>query len=182
LKILFIPSAGVLPVNVLDNATQERLQAGLILWQSGNFDIVLVTGGICQPLREQTISLASLMRDWLLAHGIPSQRVLMETNSRDTFENIKFSLEVLHAFTTEPLEITVVSHWQHCQRFKHTFQFVHGIQVQLHPLPYLRETQFQRMKRFTLELCFLLVHVLDPSGNGKIARYNRRKRTFPRLS
>ena len=46
---------------------------------------------------DEPVSEAEAMRRYLLEQGIPEERILVEDRSRDTFENMKFSKEIIWA-------------------------------------------------------------------------------------
>jgi len=59
------------PVNKLDEAaTPKRLLAGLNCWKTGQYDLIVTTGGVYMPPNIQTIPAARLMADWLTARGV----------------------------------------------------------------------------------------------------------------
>lgn len=159
-SVLMIPAC---EPEVEGTQTEKRLIEGLKIWEKGCFDRILVCGG--RYTSRQTRPAARLMGEWLKERGVPAERIIYEGNSRDTFENVFFSLKVL------PLsaDVYVVSHWQHAIRIWMCFR-KHGKQVKTFPL----SRPFVIFKEFL----FLAYHVYDPYGNKPIARKNRRKRTF----
>ncbi len=68
---------------------RRRLQAALNLNQWGPARIV-VTGGLPKQGRTE----ASVMRDYLLAHGIADERIICEDRSRTTCENAVYTHEL----------------------------------------------------------------------------------------
>jgi uncharacterized SAM-binding protein YcdF (DUF218 family) len=72
----------------------RRMEAALI-WLEENQDAVGVLSGGQGP--GEWITEAECMRRWLTARGIPEERLFMEERSTSTFENIRFSKEVIEA-------------------------------------------------------------------------------------
>lgn len=164
---MFIPSCEVAMKNVLTGTTTEkRLIRGLDLWRAGGYDAIIVTGGIYLPPEQQTIPSGILMEYWLIEHGVPEKAIICEDHSRDTFENISGALTLI-ADDPAP-EFTVVTHWQHALRFWVTFHLAHRRKIRLVPMWYWTD-----LKGFVLEWAFLLVHLLDRNGTGRIATRNR---------
>lgn len=71
---------------------QYRLDAALSYLQENPETICIVSGGqgVNEPLSE-----AEGMSDYLIAHGILSERILLEDTSRNTVENIRNSKELI---------------------------------------------------------------------------------------
>ncbi|MDP3996373.1 MAG: YdcF family protein [bacterium] len=173
MKYLLIPSCEVARRDKLSGTTTERrLKRGISLWKSGGFDRIIVSGGICFPPDVQTLSMAFLMFSWLKERGISGEVILCEGMSKDTFENIAFSLAFIES--DRDAEITIVTHWQHALRFWATLRFGYRDCVaSVIPMWY-----WVNLKDFTLEWAMLLVHLLDPRGKCFIAQWNRRRRSF----
>lgn len=74
-------------------ALQERLDRALALYRDGKFDRILVTGGV--DAGGAKLSEAEGMRDYLLARGVPEDSIVPETQARSTYENLKFSREIM---------------------------------------------------------------------------------------
>ncbi|MBQ5340930.1 MAG: YdcF family protein, partial [Oscillospiraceae bacterium] len=47
---------------------------------------------------DEKVSEASAMKDYLLEHGIPESDIIMEDRSTTTFENLRFSKEIIDSF------------------------------------------------------------------------------------
>ena len=75
-----------------------RIDKALALWnkqlQHGKF---VVSGG---QGADEVVSEAQAMRDYLLEKGVPADAILMEDKSTTTWENLKYSLGVIHADRT----------------------------------------------------------------------------------
>ena len=76
----------------LSRQLEDRLALGLKLWQARPDSVVVVCGGqgINEPVTE-----AAAMKEYLTAHGVPERSILMETQSKNTLENIRMSKAML---------------------------------------------------------------------------------------
>lgn len=166
-KVLFVPSAGINPVNGLPpENTLARCKAGLKLWLTGKYDLILATGGVFNPPHVQTRPAGELMKEWFIVQGVPKESVLAENKSLDTFENVYCGLEMLFAYGRP--EITVVTQWQHALRFWVTFRLGYGISVKLAPISYPLSWREHLHEFFSF-----LYHLHDPRGIGNLAVKNR---------
>ena len=171
MRYLFIPSCEVAQFDSLEGTmTEKRLVRGLQIWRSGGYDMIIVSGGVYLPPEIQKTPSGRLMKEWLVEKDIPASKVITEDRSRDTYENISFSLRLLE--DVEP-KIMVVTHWQHAMRFWLTFKLAHKMKVRTERMWY-----WIGAKNFILEWAILLVHMFDRMGTGKIARKNRESRTY----
>ncbi|MEK7103423.1 MAG: YdcF family protein [Patescibacteria group bacterium] len=178
MRYFIIPSCDIKPKNSLQRThTEKRLFKGLFRWlkdrnnDGGDFDFIIVTGGIYLPSEIQTIPAGVLMRDWLLSKGIEGKYIKCEPESRDTFENINNSIALVASDST-PM-FTVITHWQHGLRFWVTFRLAHKVKVRIIPIWY-----WIGWKQFLWEWVYLCIHLIDPKGKGRLAQKNRNKRTF----
>lgn len=175
IKILFVPSCEVAPVDSLSGTeTKTRLEAALYYWAGGDYDYIAVTGGVYLSPEVQKTPSGELMARWLEEHGVSPDRILIETTSRDTFENVSGFLDLCHKderTVGRALDITVITHWQHVRRFWLTFR---AWKIKIHTIPLDYPIG---VVRWVMEYVFLLVHLFDPRGTGWLASKNRRNRT-----
>jgi uncharacterized SAM-binding protein YcdF (DUF218 family) len=73
-------------VIIVLSAGTDRVAQGVKLFQSGYAERILFSGSGSNRMKNQAISL-----------GVPADRILMEVKSGTTFENAKFSLEIMHS-------------------------------------------------------------------------------------
>lgn len=169
-EVLLIPGCGIEPTDQLSPSdTLLRLFHGLCLWEASNdYHAILVTGGLSYSPFVQTKPASHIMRDWLVSRGVHHDCILVEDKSVDTFESIKFGLQLLDKHVEPPANITVVTHRQHARRYWVSFLLGYGIHVQLAQLDY------KVPPTIALEewLC-LAYHLFDPKGKGLLARNNR---------
>jgi uncharacterized SAM-binding protein YcdF (DUF218 family) len=71
---------------------EERLRHAAGLFDSGQVKWIVVTGGVGQG---DTLAESEAGRDWLIAAGIPEDRLLIETQSRTTRQNFMFAKPLL---------------------------------------------------------------------------------------
>ncbi|MNI12512.1 hypothetical protein D3C73_656970 [compost metagenome] len=72
---------------------QERLQLSLKDFKEGKFQVFIVTGGLDRP--ENRYTEAEGMAIYLEAHGVPKDKILLENKATSTYENLKFSKEIM---------------------------------------------------------------------------------------
>ncbi len=79
----------------------SRLDSALLVETRFHPDRWIVSGGMANP--KAGISEAAVMRDYLLAHGISEDRILVEDQSRSTRENARFALEIARRCSADSL-------------------------------------------------------------------------------
>lgn len=173
MNILFIPAEGIDAVDKLSQNTRERCDAGFRAWQTGNFDLVLVTGGKFLKSEVQRTPAASLMRRCLISRGVPAEKILAEVESLDTYENISMELSVLKKCGISMTSVMIVTQYQHALRFIITFWLEHDMRVKVIPIRHRKLS----WKHWLMEWLVLIpYHLLDRDGSGWFARINREKR------
>ncbi|MEJ8547239.1 YdcF family protein [Brevibacillus borstelensis] len=90
---------------------RERLDQALELYRQGYVPYLLVTGGLGEG---KTSTEASVMRNYLVEQGVPEDRIFMEHQARDTYENLLFSKEIMQQHGLS--QALVVSHDYHLAR------------------------------------------------------------------
>ena len=175
-KILFIPgeSLDYEKLDTLSTRTIERLEKGVLLWGNGQYEKIIVLGGIIFPPTIQTLPLAILMYKWLRTYGVPSQHILIEHRSLDTYKNVGFGHEILQTLGYGPptTELTIVSQWQHAWRITLTARS-YGYCTAIQKVHYAFTTE-ETLK----EYLFMLCHIIDRQGTGILAQHNRSLRSL----
>lgn len=69
-----------------------RLEKALELYEANYARYIIVSGG--QGANE-IVTEASAMKNWLVSRGVASHRIIEESQSSNTYENIKFSKELM---------------------------------------------------------------------------------------
>lgn len=171
-QILMVPSWQIVPRDRLSpRDTQIVCRAALQLWNTGQYDLLLLTGGVFLPPRIQIRPSAELMKDWFMSQGMESSRIVTETRSLDTFENIAFALAELRRLGVVHPDITVCTQWLHAARIRHTFQRAHGISIRVHAIRFDMPWHDLAWQWFCAAY-----HWYDPAGTGWLARTIRRRR------
>ena len=77
---------------ILDYSSRQRVRMGVYHLQQGNARNLIMTGGMMRGL---SITAASAMRDFAVESGANPDKVLLEEQARTTFENLRFSFEIM---------------------------------------------------------------------------------------
>lgn len=93
-------------------ALKERLDYAIELYEEGLVDYLILSGG--KPNYSRGLSEAEGMQRYLADAGIPQDKLLLETQSRDTYENVEFSKRVAEKHGLSSLMI--ISHQYHTKR------------------------------------------------------------------
>ena len=112
-KALVVLGAGVKGERVGD-ALRRRLEATVEIWNKNPEAVIVVTGG---QGPQEAIPEAVAMERWLLARGVPQDKIILEDKSTSTQENLTFAAQLLEEAgisTSEP--IAVVTNAFHCYR------------------------------------------------------------------
>ncbi len=70
---------------------QARLDKALALRRLGYFDWVIVSGGIDPAGHDE----AAVMRDYLLAHGVPDDRIIADNQGINTYESARHTVRIM---------------------------------------------------------------------------------------
>ncbi|MFF2554297.1 YdcF family protein [Nocardia sp. NPDC058058] len=84
---------GLLPDGTMRPELIDRLRAGYVEALVSTASPIIVTGGNPQA----GVTEAQAMAEWLIARGMPRERVHLEQAARSTVENAEFSAEVMGA-------------------------------------------------------------------------------------
>ncbi|MBH8598559.1 MULTISPECIES: YdcF family protein [unclassified Thermoactinomyces] len=107
-------------------ALKERCQTAIMLYQQGKVDYLLLSGG---P-EEEGITEAESMKQFLVAHGVPGSRIILEKRSTNTKENMQYSAAILKQ---KPFaSITVITHDYHMYR---ALQYAKWFGIKADPSP-----------------------------------------------
>lgn len=92
---------------------KDRLDTALDYLKDNPDLPVVVSGG---QGRDEPVSEAQCMRDYLVEHGISEERIWLEDQSHNTNQNIRFSKALLEARGLEDAHVLVVSNGFHLAR------------------------------------------------------------------
>ena len=97
-------------------ALTHRLEGALEYMEAYPDSVAIVSGG---KGKGENITEARCMFDWLTAHGIPENRIIMEDKATSTMENLQFSFDIIRSRGDEPDgNIAIVSSAYHLYRAK----------------------------------------------------------------
>ncbi|HOK51366.1 MAG TPA: YdcF family protein [Bacteroidales bacterium] len=87
----------------------DRILQAVILYKAGKVKKIIITGG-SGKLLNQSIKEATDIKNFCIQLGIPSEDILTETESRNTYENAKFTKKLFSFKTEKVLLITSAIH------------------------------------------------------------------------
>jgi len=90
---------------------RERLEQAVSLYTHGYVPVLLVTGGLGEG---KLLTEAAVMQAYLVQHGVPAERILMEDKSTSTYENLLFSQQVMSDHQLK--NALLISHDYHLRR------------------------------------------------------------------
>lgn len=97
-----------------------RLKEAEKLYKAGLIEKILVTGGIGRLNIDRVTPEAIKMAKFLMEKHIPQNDILLEPNAKNTYENLKYSLEILKGNYTLPnsklMLITLDFHMKRCRK------------------------------------------------------------------
>ncbi len=120
----------------------ERFFAGLQLMQQGYGDVLIISGGSGDP-HEQGKSEAAFLRQFAIELGFPPEQLLVDTTSRNTYENAVNTRAILeeHHLSTSIL-VTSASHLPRAMGCFH--------KLGLKPVPYPVDFRSDPAPRYSL--------------------------------
>lgn len=92
--VAIVLGGGHFPDGVLEYRVRERARAAIHLFETGKASRIITTGGL---ISHHPDSHAAVIRDFLVANGVPAEAVLLEDRSRTTLENFRFAFEIMEA-------------------------------------------------------------------------------------
>jgi len=162
--------------NVLSKRTLLRLWKAYGLFLTGNYDYILVSGGIFNPPKIQTRPAAHLMKEWLLSKSIKEENVLVEDTSLDTYQNVANSVEIIRQKAKTDMFyplckelVTVVSDQHHLRRVR---MIIEG-HFSTDPIVYEDSGYRLPFSEKLKELIFFAITFCDRDGVKWLARCNR---------
>ena len=128
--LLFIFGTSTIDGEVLESVARACLQ--------DRFPKVLVTGLSGRLYNETGKPVARIMRDELIARGVPSEVILVQDRSTNTLEDVAFSLDVLKQHDISPESIAFLCKAHHSGRCLRTLRKFFPSQT-LSPIIYAAE-------------------------------------------
>lgn len=152
---IVVLGARVQPGGRLSRSAAERVLCAVQLHQQGWAPVLLFTGGGAAELPAEADEMAAEA----LRLGVPGDALLVETSSRNTWENAAFSADVLRARKLR--SAIVVTHAFHCRRTKRAF-LRRGISALAHPVSstWMREGDPRALELVLREYVALAIDLL----------------------
>ena len=141
----------------------------------GEWYVICLGGRFNRATRSKAA--ATRMREWMLSERVLSpDRVLAETISRDTFENLRegFALLERAGIDHARAELIVVSHPWHEERVQNILRRVYHRSARLIPA-----WHYLTWKERAVEIGLHVYTKIDPRGESWLFRWIRRRRTQP---
>jgi uncharacterized SAM-binding protein YcdF (DUF218 family) len=107
-----------LPLPLLGSSTYERCRYAAWLYHEWEPLPLVLSGGSLHS--DPWWSYADVMRDFLLRHGVPESKLIMENRSRSTDENARYTAEILRQKAIR--KIVLVTDAVHMRRAQKTFE------------------------------------------------------------
>ncbi len=164
-------------INAVDNleGTRTLLRCEVardLLYKKRNaYDFLIVSGAQCHDPSIETQPIAKTMADWFATQDVRVP-IIQVTESRDTYEDVRYTMTALKKKYSGPYEITVVSQWQHTLRLAITYKRLYGIRIHRVALHYPMS-----VREFAKEWAYIGYHLYDKEGKYYLARLNREHRT-----
>lgn len=108
----------------LHSPLQERVDLGIQVFRETEASYLIFTGGQTNPAVLKAESEA--MRDYAVAQGVPLDRILVDTNARDTKGNAYFTRRIVEDLGTDITRIYLVSSHVHSNRATYIFEQCFG--------------------------------------------------------
>lgn len=126
--VLVVLGGSVLDEAMVGKSSYWRATYAGMAWRAGGFrSVVLVGGGPGMPV-------SVVMRDFLVASGVPGGAIVLETASTSTRENALYTKKILD--TLKPAHVVLLTSDFHMYRAVRAFRKA-GIDAQPRPIPHL---------------------------------------------
>ena len=148
-------------------ALRERLIKAVELYEAGKVDYLVLSGGTGGLL--STISEAEGMRNFLVEKGVPEDKLLLESESVNTFQNIRFSQNVMQEHNIN--SSIIITHDYHLPRAIEMASYLKLESVQgaavhskvLNPV-YNQAREILSLSKWKLEWLLLKIGILSPDS------------------
>ena len=127
-EVLIVLSNDTEPGNIIGLGSYWRAVYALLAWRDGHFHDVVVSGGWQNGVDKPA---AEVIADFLVAGGIPRERIFTETRSASTRENALFTTRMIAAW---PGRKVLLTSDYHMFRARRAFEIA-GLHVIPRPFP-----------------------------------------------
>jgi len=110
--VVIVLGAGVMGENI-SRPLAHRLDAAIAYWQRNPDAYIIVCGGLGN---RAVITEAEAMARYLVAMGIPEERILLEELSTSTYENLSFAREILDEHFPDGFRAVLITNDFHIYR------------------------------------------------------------------
>lgn len=88
--------------NIPSDWLLERLKSGAGLYNSGYGKKIIVSGG---KGRGDNVAVATVMEDWLIKHGVDKEDIIVESKSKNTLENFRYSKKITDEYNFSSVNV-----------------------------------------------------------------------------
>ncbi|TYP73189.1 YdcF family protein [Paenibacillus methanolicus] len=125
-------------VILIPGASQPQLaERAALLYRQGIAPLILPSGGVTTHVETTEWE---FLRNIGTSLGIPSEAILQEDKATNTFENARFSLEVLDHHGIQPKKVVLVCKNYHARRALLTYRFVFPRETEFYVSPVIDKT------------------------------------------
>ena len=110
--VVFVLGAGLVDDEIAPTL-ESRLKQALLYYANNPDAMFIVCGGYG---KNQTISEARAMADFLIAGGISYEQIILEDLSTNTYENFSFAIDILVAYFPDGFQSVVITNNFHMYR------------------------------------------------------------------
>lgn len=121
------------------NKGADRIMHTVQLYKLAKVPLIIVSGGSGKLISEDEPSEAELVKKVLLISGVPEQDIILETESRNTYENALNTAQLLQAKNLPTEKIMLVTSAFHMRRSMGCFKKA-GLQPQPYPTDFYSDS------------------------------------------
>lgn len=172
LKVFVVFSVDVLPGDVLSYGSIANCRGAIqCLEDHPEYDKIVFSGGVFRKYQKTPVSvlMKQYLRNDLLKLNISRDRIILERESKDTYQNLWMTISLLKEKYTN-FEIVIVSHWIHALRARYILWRRGVVDASVVFLHYPLSFSFLFHEVFAW-----MVALFDKEGTSFFVRKNREK-------
>lgn len=146
---IVVLGAGLINGDRLSLCLLYRLQRAYEEYQQNPNTTIVVTGG---QGKDETISEAAAMKEWLLKQGVKEAHILVEDQSRNTNENFQFTKDIMEKHGITSSSISLITNRFHMKRAAYLGELNGFI---IHPKP-AKDLEYAQLCYYTREFFGLI--------------------------